>query len=64
MGWRTEYIDSLDIPDSDRELLHRFEYEDWANIIPERCVSETAREEARIMARRARFYEECSLDRD
>ena len=64
MGWRSDYIDSLDIPEGDKKLLHRFEHEDYGGIRPELCESEAARREAEDMMRRALRREECSCGID
>lgn len=61
---KNDYIESLPIPESDKELLRRFEYEDYGGIRPELCESETARQEAEDMSRRALRREEyaCGID--
>ena len=64
MGVWSEYIDSLDIPEGDRELLHRFEDMDYGSINPSLCVSERGQREAEDMMRRALRREEymCGID--
>lgn len=64
MAIRNDYIESLDIPEGDRELLYRFETLDYGSIRPELCVSETGRREAEEMMRRALRREEylCGID--
>lgn len=57
---KNDYIESLDIPESDKELLYRFEDMEWEDIHPERCVSEIGRREAfDIMHRNCRRAEHC-----
>lgn len=46
MAVKNDWIEGLDIPESDRELLYRFEDMPWEDIHPERCQSETARKAA------------------
>ena len=64
MGVWSDYIDSLPIPEGDKELLHRFEDMDYGSIRPELCESETGRREAEDMSRRALRREEysCGID--
>lgn len=60
MAIRNNYIESLPIPEGDKELLYRFEDMDWEDIHPERCVSERGRREALdIMHRNYRRAEHC-----
>ena len=58
MATRNGYIESLDIPDSDKELLREFENTPWEDIWPDRCQSETARKEATSMMRTKRWTAE------
>ena len=61
---KNDYIESLDIPESDKELLYKFEDMDYGSINPLLCVSECGRREAEDMMRRALRREEymCGID--
>lgn len=43
---KNDYIESLDIPDSDKKLLYEFEDMPWEDIYPSKCISERGRKEA------------------
>lgn len=64
MATRTDYIDSLDIPESDKELLYDFEGMPWEDIYPERCKSEEAKRIAYRIMQCARHRDEydCGMD--
>ncbi|MDE6649656.1 MAG: hypothetical protein K2K45_06985 [Muribaculaceae bacterium] len=64
MATRSDYIESLDIPEFDKRLLYQFEDMMWEDIHPERCVSERGRREAiDIMHRNYRRAEyACGID--
>lgn len=46
MAIKNDYIESLPIPEGDKELLYKFEDMPWEDIHPERCQSERGRQEA------------------
>ena len=64
MAVRNDWIEGLDIPEADRELLRQFEGACWEDIYPERCQSEAARLEAENMLSRRRRWAEhsCGID--
>lgn len=64
MAIKSDYIESLDIPESDKELLYRFEDMDYGSINPSLCVSERGREEAEDIMHRALRREEymCGIE--
>lgn len=61
---KNDYIESLDIPDSDKKLLYEFEDMPWEDIYPSKCISERGRREAiDIMHRNCRRAEHaCGID--
>ncbi len=61
---KNDYIEGLDIPQSDKELLYKFEDMDWADIRWWDCQSEKAQKEARYIMQRNRRRDEhsCGID--
>ncbi|MDE6742084.1 MAG: hypothetical protein K2J58_07115 [Muribaculaceae bacterium] len=58
MAIKNDYIESLDIPEFDRQLLYKFMDMPWEDIYPTRCISERGRREALdIMHRNCRRAE-------
>ncbi len=57
---KNDYIESLDIPQSDKDLLYKFEHMDYGSINPDLCQSERAKEEARNIMHDALRREEYS----
>lgn len=61
---KNDYIESLDIPDSDKKLLYQFEDMPWEDIYPSKCISERGQQEARNIMRgnRIRAEHACGID--
>lgn len=59
---KNEYIESLDIPQSDKDLLYKFERMDYGSINPDLCQSERAKQEARSIMKTAQLREEYDCD--
>lgn len=64
MSVKNNYIESLDIPQSDKDLLYKFEDMMWEDIHPERCVSERGRQETLDIMHRNYRRAECACGID
>lgn len=64
MAIKSDYIESLDIPEGDRELLYKFEDMCWEDINWWECESERGKEVARDIMRGNRIRDEhrCGID--